>query len=381
MTESQSPVAGTKHSLTVLHLAGSAVDDFYADLSRVYAADCLHATEDPDRYCVQRAWVSPDGSWRFPRDFSVKAVAAAPALTFAEAVAHLITLAVDVVVPQMFCRPGMTTYRALFDLLQIPLVGNTATAMALAADKSLARAVVAAAGVAIPAGEVIRRGQHPSVALPMVVKPVDTDNSLGLTLVRTQAELGPALEVAFGHAEQVLVEAYVPLGREVRCAILERGDELVCLPLEEYAVDETTKPIRLTDDKVRMDDAVRVGDVQELALVAKTADYAWIVELSDPITTAVHAAARTAHRALGCRDYSLFDFRIDPEGGVWFLEAGLYCSFARQSVIAVMAEAAGIGLEDLFQMAVLTATQDGRAGHHPGPAGPSRDGTRPTVRG
>ena len=61
---------------------------------------------------------------------------------------------------------------------------------------------------------------------------------------------------------------------------------------------------------------------------------------------------RSCHVALGCRHYSLFDFRIDPAGRPWFLEAGLYCSFARQSVIPMMAAAAGISLPDLFQTAL-----------------------------
>jgi D-alanine-D-alanine ligase len=41
---------------------------------------------------------------------------------------------------------------------------------------------------------------------------------------------------------------------------------------------------------------------------------------------------RAAHQALGFRQYSLFDFRIDPDGRPWFLEA-VYCSFAPDSVI------------------------------------------------
>ena len=130
---------------------------------------------------------------------------------------------------------------------------------------------------------------------------------------------------------------------------------LVCLPLEEYAVDEASKPVRLADDKLR-----REGD-GELALVAKTETHAWTVDPDDPVVAPVHAAARAAHRALGCRDYSLFDFRVDPDGGVWFLEAGLYCSFARQSVVPTMAAAAGITLADLFSAALHAATTDGRA--------------------
>ena len=62
--------------------------------------------------------------------------------------------------------------------------------------------------------------------------------------------------------------------------------------------------------------------------------------------------ARKCHAALGCRHYSLFDFRIDPDGKPWFLEAGLYCSFARQSVICTMAQAAGVDPPELFRRAI-----------------------------
>ena len=50
--------------------------------------------------------------------------------------------------------------------------------------------------------------------------------------------------------------------------------------------------------------------------------------------------------------YRNFDFRIDPSGEPWFLEAGPYCSYARTSVIAVMAAAAGIAVTDLFAAGV-----------------------------
>ena len=73
----------------------------------------------------------------------------------------------------------------------------------------------------------------------------------------------------------------------------------------------------------------------------------------------VWAAARSCHVALGCRQYSLFDFRVDPEGRPWFLEAGLYCSFASTSVLAVMAGAAGIALPELFDRMLARAVRAG----------------------
>jgi hypothetical protein len=138
----------------------------------------------------------------------------------------------------------------------------------------------------------------------------------------------------------------VELGREVRCGVIVRDGQLVCLPLEEYNVDPATRPIRDYADKISRDDD------GELSLVAKDSTRAWIVDPGDPLTQRVHAAARQCHVALGCRDYSLFDFRIDPAGQPWFLEAGLYCSFAEESVISTMARAAGISLPELFRTAI-----------------------------
>ncbi len=330
--------------MRVLHLVGSAVSDFYADLSRLYAADCLDAVGDLCETHI--AYVSPDGSWRFPASLADTAIAVAPAVSVAGAVERIVGLGADVMVPQMFCVPGMTHYRALFDVLGIPYVGNPPDVMALTADKVLAKAVVAAAGVRVPAGSVVRRGERPAVDPPAVVKPVDADNSLGVTLVRHAENFDAALEVAFIHADAALVEAYVPLGREVRCGIVVRDGELVPLPLEEYRVED----VRRHADKIREDDG-------SLGLVAKVQTEAWIVDPADPITFAVHAAARTCHTALGCRDYSLFDFRIDPDGTPFFLEASLYCSFARQSVLSVMAAAAGIPLPDLFESSIAAASQ------------------------
>lgn len=330
----------------VLHLAGSAVSEFLADLSRLYAKDCLAATTDPTRYEAHIAYVTPDRQWRFPTDLRRAAIASAPPMALGDALQHITSLAVDVVIPQMFCLPGMTSYRALFDVLGIPLVGNTAEVMALTANKALARAVVTAAGVSVPAGEVLRRGDQPTLPPPVVVKPLDGDNSLGVTLVNRQQDYPEALASAFAHSGRALVESFVELGREVRCGILERAGELVALPLEEYNVDAATKPIRNHEDKISRD---RAGD---LALVAKEATRAWMVDPADPITGRVWDAAKKCHVALGCRDYSLFDFRIDPNGEPWFLEAGLYCSFAEKSVISMMAKAGGIPLGELFRTAV-----------------------------
>ncbi|MEJ2884975.1 D-alanine--D-alanine ligase [Actinomycetospora aeridis] len=332
--------------MRVLHLAGSAVSDFHADLSLTYARGCLESIGDA--YESHPCVVSPDGSWRFPASFEPDVIADAPPFDPPGALAHLGRLGLDVVLPQMFCLPGMTSYRSLFDVLGVPVVGNPGEVMAIGARKAAAKAVVAAAGVDVPAGEVLQPGERPTVAPPAVVKPEDADNSLGVTLVRAPQEFDAALDAAFAHAGRVVVEEFVPLGREVRCGLIARDGELVVLPLEEYVLDADTRPIRGYADKL-------APSASGLRLVAKDNPDVVIVDPDDPLTARVGDVAKRAHVALGCRDYSLFDLRVDPSGRPVFLEASLYCSFSPASVLAVMAEAGGIGLDELLATAVRGA--------------------------
>ena len=338
---------------TVLHLVGSPVDEFFADLSRLYAGASLAALDDPARYRTHIAYVAPGGQWRFPRDLSPQAVADATEMPLPQALSHIVDLSVEVMVPQMFCLPGMTVYRSLFDALGVPYLGSSGEVMAVGADKARTRAIVGAAGVRVPAGRVVRDHTRTDLKYPVVVKPVSADNSVGVTFVADDGDYDDAISAALLHGGSALVESYVELGREVRCGIVVREGELICLALEEYAVDADTRPIRTREDKL-----ARTAS-GELYLVAKDDTRAWMVPTDDPVTERVWDAARRCHEALGCRQYSLFDFRIDSHGQPWFLEAGLYCSFAPASVIATMARAAGTGLAQLFADTLTELDRDG----------------------
>ncbi|MCC3415475.1 MULTISPECIES: ATP-grasp domain-containing protein [unclassified Microcoleus] len=335
--------------LRVLHLVGSAVSDFYCDLSRLYAQDCLENTANSALYEFHIAYVSPDRTWRFPTSLDKSAIEAAHPMSLAGAVQVLTDLQIDVMIPQMFCIPGMTQYRSLFDLLNIPYVGNPAELMALVADKARTKAVVAAAGVSVPLGEVVRAGDRTLIDFPIVLKPVNSDNSIGVAFVKNAADYDAALQKALTHSDEVLVEKFIELGREVRCGIIVKAGELVCLPLEEYALDADTMPIRSYADKLKQNDDGSLG------YAAKDSTKSWIVDISDSATERVWDMARKSHIALGCRHYSLFDFRIDPQGKPWFLEAGLYCSFAQKSVLSAMTKASGTSLDTFFESMLQNA--------------------------
>ena len=347
--------------IKVLHLTGSSESHFFADLSLLYASGCLESACDTNRYESLIAYVSPDGQWCFPESLDCDAIASAHPMNFATAMQRLENSHIDAIIPQMFCHAGMTHFRSLSELLDVPMVGNPASVMAIAADKVLTRSVVSAAGVMVPDATILRRSQFNShgsdvlkslnAKLPLIVKPAIADNSVGVSRATSEVELRSAIEIAFEHCETVLVEQYIPLGREVRCGVIERDGELVCLPLQEYRMEGDSAFIRATSSKLTQ------TDDGNLDLTSKHNPQSWIVDSNDPLTQRVWDAARICHQSLGCRDYSLFDFRIDRDGRPWFLEAGLYCSFSPSSILVAMAEAAGTPLKTLFDDLVEQAMQ------------------------
>ena len=341
--------------LRVLHLVGSPTNQSFCDMSMLYASGCIDALHNPAKYEFVIALVMPDGLWRFPPSLERSAVQVTLPVGMADALAILIAAKIDIAIPHLFCLAGMTDYRAMLDVLKVPYVGNRPLQMALAADKAKTRILVEAAGVHVPQAQLLRKSDGslptltPTLPLPVVVKPNNADNSDGLTLVLAEADYAQALAKAFSFSDTVLVEAYIPLGREVRGGLAMDGDILRTLPLQEYRMDTATKPVRARIDKLKRDDK------QELAFAAKDALHTWIVPVDDPITHTVWDAVLRCHSALGCEQYSLFDFRIDPQGRAWFLEAGLYCSFSPKSVLVAMMAAAGTPLDVFFDSAIRLA--------------------------
>eukprot|EP01103_Thecamoeba_quadrilineata_P010672 TRINITY_DN2366_c0_g1_i1.p1 TRINITY_DN2366_c0_g1~~TRINITY_DN2366_c0_g1_i1.p1 ORF type:complete len:339 (+),score=12.45 TRINITY_DN2366_c0_g1_i1:82-1098(+) len=323
-------------SLRLLFLVGSVKNDFYLKISRNHAhktlTDCLYLSN----YNVKIAYISIDGLWRFPQLLNQKEIDEAKPLSLPEALQYITTLKIDVMVPYMFCIPGVTHYRAIFDLLNIPYLGQTPDLMAIIANKAKAKAIVASSGVNVPVGEVLRKGDIPTLRPPTIVKPATEDNSFGISFVRKIEDYVEALDLAFKYADEVIVESFIEAGREVRCGVIVRNDELICLPLEEYPL-RPDNPVRTTLDKFPENNQPKK---------------CWIVDRSDPITEKVQQEALKCHKALGCRHYSLFDFRVDPQGRPWFIEASLYCIYNENSVICVMAKADGITVEQVFTWAI-----------------------------
>ena len=330
----------------VLHVAGSPVSQYYYMISVHYCRQMLAGAADAatkEAFDFMFAVVLPGGDWCLVSDLDEATIADAPKLSHGEALTTIAAADYDACVPHMFCYPGYTSYRALMDLLGVPLVGCSPECMALITDKQQCKAVASAAGVPVPPGELLRSpAQTPTVAYPFVLKPCCEDNSMGISKVENAEELPAALAEAFKFDDAVVCEKFIPLGREIRVAVLEddAGEPTTVLPACEYLLTPE-HPMRTSKDKISVTEDGLPDASKFFATNAKEAPAYRTSVTPAPLDEALAAklgeAAKRAHKALRCRDFSIFDFRVDPEGEVYMLECQPVCSFARESAMMGMA--------------------------------------------
>jgi len=109
----------------------------------------------------------------------------------------------------------------------IPVAGCGVLSSALCMDKDRAHKLVSLAGVRVPesvvfyepVSENVLREKTAHLKYPLFVKPVKAGSSFGITKIRRPSELKRAVETAFFHDGEVIVEENID-GFEVGCAVL-----------------------------------------------------------------------------------------------------------------------------------------------------------------
>jgi D-alanine-D-alanine ligase len=93
-------------------------------------------------------------------------------------------------------------------------------------DIPMAKSVLLQLGTTVDVQKLLNMG------LPLFVKPNDHGSSFGVTKVKTEAELLPAIEEAFRFSQEAVVESYLP-GREFANGALRVNGKVVVLPITE----------------------------------------------------------------------------------------------------------------------------------------------------
>jgi D-alanine-D-alanine ligase len=227
--------------------------------------------------------------------------------------------------------------QGILEWLAIPYTHSGVLASALAMDKARAKQVFAAAGLPVAEGRLCCkaevRASHP-IAPPYVVKPVNEGSSVGVYLVREQAN-GPA-QVSDDMPDTLLVETFIP-GRELTTAVI--GDRALAVT-----------------------DIIAEGWYDYHAKYsAGGSRHVVPADIPEDITAACLDYAVRAHKALGCRGVSRTDFRWDDSrglAGLYLLETNTQPGMTPTSLAPEQAAARGMSFGALVRWMVEDASCD-----------------------
>jgi D-alanine-D-alanine ligase len=226
------------------------------------------------------------------------------------------------------------TLQALLDLTGVPYTGSGHLASALAMDKDLSKHLFRTAGV--PTADWLMAPAtaeqvEATLGFPVIVKPSKQGSTVGLSIVRTREELQPAIDEAFIHDDEVMIEQFIA-GRELTVGVL--GDET--LP-----VGEIIPKHEIYDYECKYTPGMAVEEFP--------------ARLTDDETKTVQSLARKAFDALKLRGYARIDFRMSPDGTFYCLEANTLPGMTQTSLIPQAAAAAGISFPELCDRIVQLA--------------------------
>lgn len=221
--------------------------------------------------------------------------------------------------------------QAAFDLFGIKYTGADYLGCALAMNKELAKGLFRAGHVPTPEGISMKRENRISnfsdtgLTLPCVVKPCCGGSSIGVSIVRSEAEYEKALEEAFRYEPEILVESYIE-GREFSVAVVDG---------EAYPVIEIAPLEGFYDYKNKY----KAGSTVETCPA----------HLPEGISRQMQEYAKQAVKALGLSTYSRMDFLLNSNNEIFCLEANTLPGMTPTSLVPQEALALGISFEDLCE--------------------------------
>ncbi len=222
--------------------------------------------------------------------------------------------------------------QALLDVCGVRYTGSGMLASALAMDKHAAKRIFLAEKIPTPRWMIASLSEHPpfkvvrdTLGLPVIVKPNAQGSTVGLSLVREETQLAPALDLAFRWDERALIEEFIA-GRELTVGIL--GDQ--ALPVVEVI------PTHEIYD-------------YECKYTSGRTQYICPADLSAMQTALAQELGLDAFRALGCRGYARVDFRLSPDGRFSCLEVNTLPGMTNLSLVPKAARAAGIEFPELLR--------------------------------
>ena len=225
-----------------------------------------------------------------------------------------------------------------FDMIGLPYTSCDAFCSALTFNKQACKLFLKEYGITMAKAVLIRKGNKidpadlsKQIGLPCFVKPNDSGSSFGVSKVKQEKQLLPAIETAFKESDAVLIESFID-GREIACGVLKTKNRTIVLPLIE---------IISKNEYFDYEAKYTQGRSDEIAPA----------DMPSSITKEIQEISRYVYDILGCKGIVRVDFIVTGETP-YFIEINTVPGMTKESLVPKEAAAAGISLEDLYSLAV-----------------------------
>ena len=214
-------------------------------------------------------------------------------------------------------------------LMKVPVTGSDLASSALTMDKVRSKWVWERNGLATPPFEVFGPDDHDYrraidlLELPLFVKPTGLGSSIGISKVKTEDELLPAVELARKYGKTVIIEREIR-GKEYFAGVIGG----LALPLIRI---ETPREFYDYEAKYESDDT----------------QYFCPCGLEAEPEEELKALSLKAYGLLGASGWGRVDFLMDEHGTPWFLEVNTTPGMTDHSLVPQAAAEVGIDFDDL----------------------------------
>lgn len=258
---------------------------------------------------------------------------------------------IDIVFPVLHGRNGEDgTIQGLLQMAGIPYVGCGILGSALCMDKITSNRTFDEAGIAQTEWLAVKSRDAAKVeeidakiaeklGYPVFVKPSVGGSSVGISKVKSKADLAEALTLAAEHDVNILIERAI-IGQEVECAVLGNQELFASLPGEVVSAN---------DEMYDYEAKYQSGDASMLYLPA---------HLPQAKLEEVRDAALRAYEAAGCQGLARVDFFVEKETGrVLLNEINTMPGFTPISMYPKLMEMSGLPMQALTEKLLSLALE------------------------
>lgn len=219
-----------------------------------------------------------------------------------------------------------------FDLIGIQYSGCDVLASSITFNKSICKKILSSYGITTPQSKLLHRAEQVNIdeivnafQFPCFVKPNNGGSSFGASKVDVPEQLSGAIEKAFEHDTEVLIEEFIK-GTELTCGVFRENGQARALPITE-----------IVSKNAFFDFQAKYEGASEEITPAR---------VSLEITNQCQRLTEKIYTLLNCKGLARIDYLL-KNNILYFIEVNTTPGFSRESIIPQQIRAAGLDIKKI----------------------------------